>query len=118
MNYNVIPAIDRQAAAVSEVKQMHDDLTDAQAVILQLKADLHRGEDRVVMLVEQCDRHRHAELKLRKLLNELTTQMSNISLLAKKAEDFVREVDDMDEAPTPPTAAIDLLAAEFKEGSK
>jgi len=118
MNYTVIPAIDRQAAAVSEVKQMHDDLTDAQAVILQLKADLHREEDRIVMLVEQCDRHRHAELKLRKLLNELTTQMSNISLLAKKAEDFVREVDDMDEQPTPPTAAIDLLEAEFKEGSK
>ena len=103
------PAAERQASALMEIKQMHDELNAAKAAIAQLKADLHREEDRVIMMVEERDRYRHEALRLRKLLNELTTQMTNISLLARKAEEFVREVDEMDSAATPPTAEIDKM---------
>ena len=51
MNYTVIPAIDRQAAAVSEVKQMHDDLTDAQAVITMAAVSGTRARNRVIRMI-------------------------------------------------------------------
>jgi hypothetical protein len=95
---------------------MRDQLNAALALNDQLKADLHREEDRCVMLVEDRDRHRHEALRLRKYLNELTTQMSNISLLAKKAEDYVHDIEDMDHSPTPPTAALDKLQDAFTKG--
>jgi len=109
MNQIMPDATERRAAALAEVNYMNDALIAAKETIGQLKADLHREEDRVIMMVEERDRYRHEALRLRKLLNELTTQMTNISLLARKAEEFVREVDEMDSAATPPTAEIDKM---------
>jgi len=107
---------ERHATALADIKHMHDQLTGALAMIGQLKADLHREEDRVVMMVEERDRYRHEALRLRKYLNELTTQMTNISLLARKAEDYVHDIEEMDSSPTPPTAAIDRLQDVFTKG--
>jgi hypothetical protein len=94
--------IDRRAAALADVHQMHDELTDAQAVVLQLRADLHREEDRCAMIVEERDRYRTESARFRKLLIELATQLSNIGLMTTKAQEIVRLVDDLDAAPTLP----------------
>jgi len=105
-------AIERRAAALAEVGNMYDSINALKEENAQLKADLHRSEDRIALLVEQCDRSRYAELKLRKYLNELTTQMSNIVLLAHKAVDYVQAIDEMDSAATPPIAEITELERE------
>ena len=114
MNQIMPDATERRAAALAEVNHMNDSLILAKETIEQLKADLHREEDRVVMVVEERNLYRHEALRLRKLLNELTTQMANISMLARKAEDFVNEVDEMDSSPTPAPDVIDKLAKELE----
>lgn len=91
---------ERRAAALADIKHMHDQLTDAMATIGQLKADLHREEDRCEMLQDALKTSRHAELTVRKLLIELATQMSNISLLTVKAQEVVKTVNEMDDKKT------------------
>ena len=54
----------------------------------------------------------HESLRLRKMLVELTTQMANIGLLTRRAEDYVNAINELDAAPTPTTAAIDELVAD------
>lgn len=101
---------ERHAAALADIKHMHDVLTDVQAENGQLKADLHREQDRCAMLIEERDRYRHGEARLRTLLIELCTQMSNISLLTIKAQEVVRAVEDLDREPTR-LPAVDIHAA-------
>jgi chromosome segregation ATPase len=110
--------IERRAHALAVVQKTHDELIQTRAEIADLKTRLHREEDRVVMVVEERNLYRHEALRLRKLLNELTTQMANIALLARKAEDFVNEVDEMDSSPTPAPDVIDKLAKELESKPK
>ncbi len=105
--------VERRAHALAVVQKTHDELIQTRAEIADLRTRLGREEDRVVMVVEERNLYRHEALRLRKLLNELTTQMANISMLARKAEDFVNEVDEMDSTPTPAPDVIDKLAAEL-----
>lgn len=107
---------DKRVTALAQVNQMHDDLITANNAINQLRADLHRERDRVALIFEERDRYRHEALRLRKLLIELTTQMANIGLLTRKAEEHIATINDMDEEPTPSTAAIDKLEADYKNG--
>ena len=110
--------IERRALALAMVQKTHDELIRTRAEITDLRTRLAREEDRVVMVVEERNLYRHEALRLRKLLNELTTQMANISMLARKAEAFVSEVDEMDSSPTPAPDVIDKLAAELDPKSK
>ena len=112
------PAAERQASALMEIKQMHDELNAAKAAIAQLKADLHREEDRVIMMVEERDRYRHEALRFRKLLMKLVIRHANAAMILEEAKEIVQEIDEIDEAPTPPTAAIERLEAEFRGGSQ
>jgi hypothetical protein len=104
---------DHRVAALAKVTQMHEDLINAQNTISQMRIDLNREHDRVQMMVEERDRYRHESLRLHKMLIELTTQMANIGLLTRRAEDFVASVNELDRAPTPTTAALNELAADL-----
>lgn len=110
--------VERRAHALAVVQKTHDELIRTRAENADLRTRLGREEDRVVMVVEERNLYRHEALRLRKLLNELTTQMANISMLARKAEDFVNEVDEMDSSPTPAPNVIDKLAAELESKPK
>jgi hypothetical protein len=103
------PELDRRAAALADVQQMHDDLTEAQAVILQLRADLHREQDRVIMMVEERDRYRHESIRFRRLAEKLAVKMTNAALILDEAKETVQAIDEIAEAPTPASAAIDAL---------
>ena len=103
---------DYRVAALAQVNQMHNDLISANNAITQYRIDLNRERDRVAMMVEERDRYRHESLRLRKRLVELTTQMANIGLLTRRAEDYVNAINELDAAPTPTTAAIDELVAD------
>ena len=103
---------DYRVAALARVNQMHDDLISANNAIQQYRIDLNRERDRVSMMVEERDRYRHESLRLRKLLVEMTTQIANIGLLTRRAEDFVATINELDASPTPTTAAIDELVAD------
>ena len=109
MNQIMPDATERRAAALAEVNHMNDALIAAKATIEQLKADLHREEDRVVMMVEERYRYRHESIRFRKLLIVLSTKMVNASLLMDTAKDVLTEIEEIDDAPTPPAAAIEKL---------
>ena len=118
MNQIMPDATERRAAALAEVNYMNDALIAAKETIGQLKADLHREEDRVIMMVEERDRYRHEALRFRKLLMKLVIRHANAAMILEEAKEIVQEIDEIDEAPTPPTAAIERLEAEFKGGSQ
>jgi hypothetical protein len=110
-----VEADERRAAALAEVKYMSDELFALRELVGQLKADLNREADRVVMMVEERDRYRHESIRFRKLSLRLATKMVNAALLMEEAKDTLREIDEVDEAPTPPTAVIEKLAAEERK---
>lgn len=117
---NTITDVERnnQAAALARVNQMHDDLISANNAIQQYRIDLNRAHDRTAMMVEERDRYRHESMRLHKMLIELTTQMANIGLLTRRAEDYVNAINELNAGPTPTTAALDELAAELGVGVK
>jgi uncharacterized coiled-coil DUF342 family protein len=90
----------RLAEAIAEVKATHEELRLAYDEIDQLRADLNKGNDRVILLDEERDRFRAEALVFRTKLIELATAMSNISLLCGKANDVVAAVYDLTNAPT------------------
>jgi hypothetical protein len=101
MNQIVSDATERRAAALAEVNYMNDALIAAKETIEQLKADLHREEDRVVMMVEERDRYRHESIRFRKLLVQLSTKMVNAALLMEEAKETLATIDEIDDGPTP-----------------
>jgi len=109
MNQIMPDATERRAAALAEVNYMNDSLIAAKDTIEQLKADLHREEDRVVMMVEERDRYRNESIRFRKLLIVLSTKMVNASLLMDTAKDVLTEIEEIDDGPTPSAAAIEKL---------
>lgn len=86
--------INQRAEALAQVKQMHDDLTAAHNEIGQLKADLHREQDRCVMMVEERDKYRTDADLLRTQLMKVCTTVANIGLLTKEAEAVVLTVNE------------------------
>lgn len=108
---NGMSDIDRRAGALAEIQRMHEAMTAAAEEIGQLRADLHREQDRVVMMVEERDRYRHEAVHFRKLLIELATQLSNIGLMTRKADEVMTTVDEIDQKPTPSTEEVEKLVA-------
>lgn len=84
--------INQRAEALAQVKQMHDDLVAAQATIGQLRADLHREQDRCVMVVEERNKYRADADLLRTQLMKVCTTVANIGLLTEEAKSIVLTV--------------------------
>jgi len=98
-----------QAAALEEIRKMHEDLKTAHTEIGQLKADLHREQDRVTLLSDERNRWRKESHIFRNKLIELATAMANIHLLTAQAatimtttRELLDGVDGTDD--TPPAA--------------
>ena len=114
----LVDDVSRRAEALAKVQEMHDQLTEAHAKIALLEADLNREHDRVVMVVEERDRYRHEAVRFRELNKELATCQTNARLILQRAEDVLLTIAESDAAPTPTSAAIDALEAEYKAGAK
>jgi hypothetical protein len=71
---------------------MHENLLTAMEEIVQLKADLHREQDRCIMMVEERDKYRADADLLRTQLMKVCTTVANIGLLTKEAEAVVLTV--------------------------
>ena len=83
---------DRQAAALANIQQTWDELTAARDEIAQLKADLNREQDRIVLLVEERDFYRKEYLRVEGKLVEMATVISNIGLLSIAAQDLIQNI--------------------------
>lgn len=88
------------AAALANINGLVDDLTDARAVIVQLRADLHHEQDRCIMLVEDRDHWRKVAKQARDEWTALKTVMENIENLASSARESARIIHDSDEKPS------------------
>lgn len=104
---------DRHAAALADVRAMHDELTSARATITDLNNDIHRLQDRVTLLVDERDRFRAESVVFRTKLIELATSMTNIGLLTVKAQEIVHTVEELNRADTEGAAAIASTAITF-----
>ena len=73
----------------------------------QLKADLHREEDRCAMLVDEVNRWRNDALKSRALNQEYETTLANIGLMTVSAQENLRSSRDLEPShePIPGTLA-------------
>ena len=94
--------MDRHASALANIQQLVDDLREAHEEIAQLKADLHREEDRCALLVADKDRiieenkkDRSDAVLVRDKLVELATAMTNIGLLTIPAQEIMRTVQEL-----------------------
>ena len=114
---NVATPIEHHAEALANITKLVDDLTEAQAVILQLRADLHREEDRVQMLREDRDFYRDQANGFRALLVKLSTHQATIGLETVAAQAVVMSIDEAITAKAPVTPALAALEAEFKQGN-
>lgn len=95
-------AADRRAQALAEVNKMQTDLTACQAEIATLRRELDRAQDRLDMVIEERNRHRHESKVYRDKLVELSAAMSNIGLLTVSAQEImmtVKELTASDETP-------------------
>jgi len=97
----VPPPMERRAAALADIQQMHDDLNEAHETIGQLRADLNRETDRCVMLAEERNRFRHDALVYRDKLVELATSMANIGLMTVSAQEIMRVAHELTDKDTP-----------------
>ena len=100
---NPIPStVDPRVEALAQIQQMHNDLMRAHEEIGQLKADLHREQDRVTMVSEERSRYRAEANAYRALLAELAANQTSIGLIAQKSESVMRKLDEILAAETPP----------------
>lgn len=109
--------LDRRAAALADIRAMHDELTHAHDDLDQLRIKLHREADRVALLIEERNRYRHENVKLRTWLVELSTQMANVHLMTIKGTEILRSIDELNSEEVPPSEALDRLEAEFAKGN-
>ena len=101
------PNGERHAQALADIRAMHDELGECHEKIGQLRADLNRAEDRIVLLNEERDRYRSESHLFRSKLVELATQQANIGLLTVKANEIMLIVKEL---TTPePSSALDLI---------
>ena len=86
-------------------------------MILQLRADLHREEDRVQMLREDRDFYRDQANGFRALLVKLSTHQATIGLETVAAQAVVMSIDEAINAKAPVTPALAALEQEFAKGN-
>jgi len=80
---------ERQAAAVEEVRAMHQTIQDQNGAIGHLRTELNRAEDRVTLLLDERNRFRKEANIYRTKLVELATAMANVGLLTNQAQSIM-----------------------------
>lgn len=90
-----------RAQALAEVRQMQTDLETANETIGQLRADLAREQDRVILALEERARYRAEANTYRALLATLAANQTNIGLICTKAESIMLQIDAIMAADTP-----------------
>lgn len=98
---------ERHAQALADIRAMHDELNTCHETIGQLRADLHRAEDRVVLLNEERDRYRDEAHLFRSKLIELATQQTNIGLLTIKAQEIMSAVKELTDSKLPSATFVE-----------
>lgn len=97
----------RLAAAVAEVNGMRDEVERCHGEIAQLKADLHREEDRCSMLLDERNRLRKEVRIYHDAVIKLATAQANIGLLTTEAQTMLititEQLDLVDGAAEPET---------------
>jgi len=88
--------LDRQAAVLSSIQQMHEDFQAAREEIAELKAELHREVDRRVLLNEEREYYRTIALRLQREKTELATDLSNIGLLCVRAQESLKNAEEIE----------------------
>jgi hypothetical protein len=114
----VDPELADHANAIAYVTKAVTDLADAQAIIGQLRADLHREEDRVELLREDRDFYRDQANGFRAMLVKLATHQATIGLETIAAQAVVMSIDEAITAKPPATPALEKLEQEFKQGNE
>ena len=114
---NVAAPVDHHAEAVANITKMVSDLSEAQGIILQLRADLHRCEDRVEMLNEERNFYRDQANAFRALLVKLSTHQATIGLETVAAQAVVMSIDAAINKADPPAALV-ALEQEFANGNE
>lgn len=110
--------LDTHATALAHITKVVSDLDEAHAIIAQLKADLHREQDRCIMLVDEMTRWRDDALKRRALNTEYETTLSNISLMTERAQENLRSNNELAPSTAVPSEALAALEAEFAKGNE
>ncbi|KRR21314.1 hypothetical protein CQ14_06605 [Bradyrhizobium lablabi] len=108
-------SLDRHAAILADIQKMRDELVSTHDTNDQLRADLHREEDRVALLVQERDRWRTEALIFRSRLIELATAMANIGLLTRSAQEIVLTVNELNNATS--SEALGKLEEAFEQGN-
>ena len=114
----VDPELADHANAMAYVAKTVTDLQEARAIIGQLRADLHREQDRVEMLHEERDFYRDQANSFRALLVKLSTHQATIGLETIAAQSVVMSIDAAINQPNPHTPALVALEAEFNKGNE
>lgn len=110
---------DLYAEALALVNGMKEELASCHTEIGQLKADLHRSEDRCEMLDEERRRHRAESLVFRTKLIELATVQSNIGLMTTTANSIMSTVHELTtEAETPTIEVLDAMERDILPPNK
>jgi predicted RNase H-like nuclease (RuvC/YqgF family) len=105
------------ATAFTQIQQMHNELNALRDQNAQLRADLHREQDRVTMVLEELTRWRDDALKHRARNTEYETILSNIFLMTTQAQENLRAGNDLPPSNTPVTEALKALDETFKQGN-
>jgi uncharacterized coiled-coil DUF342 family protein len=90
------------ATALANINALVDDLTDARAVIVQLRNDLHHEQDRCIMLVEDRDHWRKVAKQARDEWATLKAVMDAIREMASSGQESARIIRESDERPSQP----------------
>ena len=114
---NAATPVDHHAEAVANITKMVSDLSEAQGIILQLRADLHRCEDRVEMLNEERNFYRDQANSFRALLVKLSTHQATIGLETIAAQAVVMSIDAAINKADPPASLV-ALEQEIANGNE
>jgi hypothetical protein len=113
----VDPTEDDHAAAMAYVAKTVTDLQEAKGIIGQLRADLHRCEDRVEMLNEERNFYRDQANAFRALLVKLSTHQATIGLETVAAQAVVMSIDAAINKADPPASLV-ALEQEIANGNE
>ena len=116
----VDPTEDDHAAAMAYVAKTVTDLPGSQGHhrTVQLRADLHRCEDRVEMLNEERNFYRDQANAFRALLVKLSTHQATIGLEAIAAQAVVMSIDAAINKADPHAASLVALEQEIANGNE
>lgn len=81
---------DKRAEALAEIRRMHDALNSANEENGQLRADLNRADDRLVLLMDERNRQRRENHILLTALIQLATEVEVINRQSARAVEVLK----------------------------